>query len=419
MTSLKSVLAEPLSNGRSVPSRPGGFPVLRLTAIKNGSIDAGEHKPGDWTAQEAERWVAKAGDFLLSRGNGSLKLLGAGGLVRERPRVDVAFPDTMIRVTVDQSIVSPEYLTLVWQSPGVRRQIETNARTTAGIYKINQTHVGQVRLPLPPIGEQRQIVEIIEDHLSRLEAGVGYIDKILLRASLMRRSAWEQRFASGSKLVPIASLVQKTEAGKSVGGAAPPARPGRWGIIKVSAMTWGEFRPQENKEIPDALADERFRIRLGDLLVSRANTSELVGASVLVQVPPERLLLSDKSVRVVPRSEVLAEWLWRALSAPSTRTQMSAKATGTKDSMRNISQQALLHIMVPDPSERDQAADIQWARELDMGVTRLQDQLGAQRGRASSLRRAVLAAAFSGRLTGAASDGDLIEETAETLEGER
>ncbi len=267
--------------------------------------------------------------------------------------------------------------------------------------------------------EQRRIVEIIEDHLSRLEAGVGYIDKNLMRASLMRRAAWEQRFASGSKLVPMASLVEKTEAGKSVGGAAPAARPGRWGIIKVSAMTWGEFRPQENKEIPDVLVDERFRIRLGDLLVSRANTSELVGASVLVQVPPERLLLSDKSVRVVPRSEVLAEWLWRALSAPSTRKQMSAKATGTKDSMRNISQQALLHIMVPDPSERDQAADIQWARELDIGVTRLQDQLGAQRGRASSLRRAVLAAAFSGRLTGAASDGDLIEETAETLEGER
>ncbi len=99
--------------------------------------------------------------------------------------------------------------------------------------------------------------------------------------------------------------------------------------------------------------------------------------------------------------------------------QISAKATGTKDSMRNISQQGLLDLMVPDPSARDQAADIQWARELDMGVTRLQDQLGAQRGRASSLRRAVLAAAFSGRLTGAASDSVLIEETADTLDGER
>ena len=52
-------------------------------------------------------------------------------------------------------------------------------------------------------------------------------------------------------------------------------------------------------------------------------------------------------------------------------------------------------------------------------VGRLQEGMADASLRSRALRRAVLAAAFSGRLTSAASDSDLIEETAETLEGER
>ena len=397
---------------RSMTRGHPSVPYLRNQNVQWGRIDTSDVLTMELADEERDRFGVRPGDLLVCEGGE----IGRAAIY-EGGDAFMAFQKALHRVR-PSSTLSPLFLRYYLESAassGVLARFSTGST----IAHLPQERLRRIPVPLPPTDEQRQIVEIIEDHLSRLETGVGYIDKNLMRASLMRRSAWERRFASGSKLVPMASLVDKTEAGKSVGGAAPAARPGRWGIIKVSAMTRGEFRPQENKEVPDALADERFRIRLGDLLVSRANTSELVGASVLVQVSPERLLLSDKSVRVVPRSDVLAEWLWRALSAPSTRMQISAKATGTKDSMRNISQQGLLDLMVPDPSARDQAADIQWARELDMGVTRLEDQLGAQRGRASSLRRAVLAAAFSGRLTGTASDSDLIEETADTLEGER
>jgi type I restriction enzyme S subunit len=83
--------------------------------------------------------------------------------------------------------------------------------------------------------------------------------------------------------------------------------------------------------------------------------------------------------------------------------------------MRNISQSALLEVRVPDPATRDQEADVASLREVEAVVVRLSDELRASAQRLASLRRAVLAAAFSGRLTGSGSDDEVIEETAATM----
>ena len=71
------------------------------------------------------------------------------------------------------------------------------------------------------------------------------------------------------------------------------------------------------------------------------------------------------------------------------------------------------------PSSEAQAEAVAASTRVQEALHQLEASLTAGAARSASLRRAVLATAFSGRLTGAASDGDLIEETADTLEGER
>jgi type I restriction enzyme S subunit len=53
--------------------------------------------------------------------------------------------------------IDPGYMTLVWNSPIVRRQIESMARTTAGIYKVNQKHLESVKIPVPSLDAQRVV----------------------------------------------------------------------------------------------------------------------------------------------------------------------------------------------------------------------------------------------------------------------
>ena len=196
---VRALLGAPLVNGRSAKDKEGGFPVLRLTALQSGKIDLRESKEGDWSEKDAEPFLVKRDDVFVSRGNGSKKLVGIGGRVLHEP-MPVAFPDTMIRVRLDTSAVQPEYFLLAWNSWTVRQQIEKAARTTAGIYKINQGHIAGFMLPLPSLTEQSEIVRILDDRLEAVDTLEAEIDANLTRADTLRQSILKKAFAG--KLVP-------------------------------------------------------------------------------------------------------------------------------------------------------------------------------------------------------------------------
>lgn len=196
---LGDLLVEPLANGRSVPTANSGFPVLRLTALREGRIDLHKRKTGAWEKEDAERFLVKRGDFFISRGNGSIALVGRGGLVELQPD-DVAFPDTMIRARVDSSRIDPRFLRVVWNGPRTRRQIERAARTTAGIYKVNQKDLERVTLPVPPIEVQNEIVAANEYHTTVVDALRTAISHALVRSRHLRRAVVER--ALSGRLVP-------------------------------------------------------------------------------------------------------------------------------------------------------------------------------------------------------------------------
>ncbi|MEU8198507.1 hypothetical protein AB0C10_32475 [Microbispora amethystogenes] len=208
----------------------------------------------------------------------------------------------------------------------------------------------------------------------------------------------------------LGDLLIRIEAGKSFTCEPRPAEPDEWGVIKVSAMTWGAFREDENKAVPaHREIDPANEIKPGDILVSRANTAEYVGAPVLVGECRPQLLLSDKSLRLVPSSEVDRRWLLNVLASPDVRRAISARATGTKESMRNISQQALSEIEVLVPPQAEQHRIVSslesYLERLDSAAAILGATPDSERAfkgvlaQTVELRHALLREAFRGRLT--------------------
>jgi len=141
------------------------------------------------------------------------------------------------------------------------------------------------------------------------------------------------------------------EAGKSLKAEPRPAGPDEMGVLKLSAVTWGTFDPSENKTLPpDADVAGVPTVEQGDLLISRANTTELVGAVAIPVDSHPNLILSDKTLRLVV-DPALGErrYLYYALRSPVARQHIESRATGTSGSMRNISQETIREIPVPLP----------------------------------------------------------------------
>lgn len=197
--SVDQLLRAGLSNGRSVPDATEGFPVLRLTALKDGLIDLIERKIGAWDAKSAAPYLVEDGDILVSRGNGSKQLVGRGGLVAGKPD-PVAFPDTMIRIPILLDYLSPNWFLQLWNSPFVRGQIEKAAKTTAGIYKINQTDIRYFKVPLPPLAEQEEAAAKVDEAFQKIGELLNWCQTELARSAALRQSILKDAFAG--RLVP-------------------------------------------------------------------------------------------------------------------------------------------------------------------------------------------------------------------------
>lgn len=306
----------------------------------------------------------------------------------------------MYRFRVDEAYVLPSYLESYLRSHEAQLAIDA-MKTGISESGLNLTHArfSELRVPLAPIAEQRRIVDAIEAALSVLNAGVDYLEAARGRLRSLERGVRNGAVEGDGEWVPLGELIREIEAGKSFRTEGGAAVHGSWGVIKVSAMTYGEFRATENKALPSStVIDPSWVIQEGDVLLSRANTADYVGASVRVAHTPEKLILSDKSLRLVPAEDVDARWLQLALSSPSARRQMSAVATGVKDSMRNISQVKLRTISLPrlDPEEQVRRADLTEAGLSQ--VSKLRETIDQEIAHAGTLRRSILAAAFSGKL---------------------
>ncbi len=151
-------------------------------------------------------------------------------------------------------------------------------------------------------------------------------------------------------------LALHSEAGWSPSCESVPRRGNGWGVLKVSAVTWGKFDANENKALPVNLEPKPdFEVKPGDFLISRANTAELVARVVVVpDGAPPRLMMSDKIIRFVFSSEVSREYLSLVNGSERSREYYARVAGGTSGSMKNVSREQIRNLAVALPPLAEQ-----------------------------------------------------------------
>lgn len=379
-----------------------GFPVLRLTSIKSGRIDLDESKEGSWTEEEAKPYLVTKGDYLLSRGNGSRKLVGRGGLVGEISD-PVAFPDTMVRVRVNSEVIAPKFLRHLWDSPLIRHQIESAARTTAGIYKVNQKILEAIAFPLPPLAEQLRIVEALEGHLSRLDAAEGGVGRAAQRArSLLRRLLAEATNVNGeaSRATTLGEVSQLVKNGIFV--SRPGIEPSGVPILRIGSVRPLKLDASEIRYTKMSAEEDGLRgslLSAGDILFTRYNGNpDYVGACAVVAPGLGDLTYPDKLIRVVvDRSQVLPDYVALACSVGAARDHIRRRAKTTAGQV-GISGREIKAIPLSVPSLEEQAARVRWYREAASTVEALQGATSRSQARGRHLRSAILRRAFEGEL---------------------
>lgn len=419
---LADVLRSPLAGGRSKTSGANGrWAVLRSTALSLAGVDCRDADESVGGAGGRAPVLACEGDFLICRSAGTLDRLGLGALVGHE-FAPVALPSSMMRVQVRPEILHPEYLGHLWQSSQVREQLEA-AAGGGRMRSLTIRALQEVRLPLPPLAEQHRILDVLRERLRCLDRGGEALRRAAAGVTLLQdaaRIALAPRCDAPFESLPpgwswgqLDDVIKRIEAGRSLEYNRRPARGDEWGVIKTSALTRGAFRETENKAVrAGARIDEGHEIRVGDILLCRANSPDHVGATVQVEACRPRLLLSDKSLRLVPEQNIDGRWLAQLLATSYVRTQISQRSRGSLASMQHISQAGLRDIPIPIPPQGEQRRLGQRATAWTLKAQRLYPQVQKAQEKSEQLRRALTDAACTGRLVDPAGVGTPQQESA-------
>lgn len=217
------------------------------------------------------------------------------------------------------------------------------------------------------------------------------------------------------------SFIEKIEAGKNWNALGRPPKNGEFGVVKVSAVTWGEFLEDESKTCTEESQwNEEKRISVGDFLFSRANTIQLVGNCVIVKDVKRKLMLSDKILRFSLSERVydfFALWYTRT---SSYRKQIESVASGNQDGMRNISQNNMKMIIFPLPTLPEQHEIVRLIDDLLARERSAQQATEQALASIDLMKKSILARAFRGELgTNKASEASALELLRQVLAEDR
>jgi type I restriction enzyme S subunit len=191
-------------------------------------------------------------------------------------------------------------------------------------------------------------------------------------------------------------LILNIEAGKSPKCDPENSNDNEWGVIKMSAISWGVFNANENKALPlDVEVFEDKEIKPGDFILTRANTSELIAKSVIVQANVRsKLLLNDKTLRIRCFDSISDEYLNLYNNGSQAREHYKKVSSGTSDSMQNISRENIKLLIIPLPPLEEQKAIVLKVNALMGLCDALEHQVKQSQEHSEQLMQSVLREVF-------------------------
>ncbi|SKA83034.1 type I restriction enzyme, S subunit [Caloramator quimbayensis] len=148
--------------------------------------------------------------------------------------------------------------------------------------------------------------------------------------------------------IKLKKIIKSLDAGVSVNSEDIKSNHNSFGILKTSCIANGKFYPSENKKIIDSeLSRAKLNPQKGSILISRMNTPDLVGEVGYVDENYKNLFIPDRLWQTTYKEKVEGKWLVNLLISEKIKKQIKNIATGTSNSMKNISKDNFLLIEIP------------------------------------------------------------------------
>jgi len=151
-------------------SSNGHIKLLRITDIQNGHVDWNSVPYCAVDPKDYSTYLLKEGDILIARTGGTI---GKSYFIRDKPPVS-AFASYLIRAIPIKNEIVP-YFKCYFESPAYWGQL-IDASAGTGQPNVNAASIGRILIAIPPLAEQRRIVERVNELMPLVEEYGGLED---------------------------------------------------------------------------------------------------------------------------------------------------------------------------------------------------------------------------------------------------
>ena len=286
---------------------------------------------------------------------------------------------------------------------------------------LSEGHQADIPIVIPPLPEQHAIADFLDLETAKIDALVAKKERLVellleKRTALITRAVtrgldpnvpmkdsgveWLGEIPARWKTTPAGRVVHGIEQGWSPVAEDRPAARDEWGVIKLSAVSAGNFREAEHKTLPSGVSpDARYEIREKDFLLTRSNTPDLVGDVCVVGVVRSQLMLCDLVYRLnVMDDRVDRRFLAYWFLGRAGRHQIEVDARGSSRSMVKVSQGIIRAWTVATPPLEEQAEIVTFldreTANIDALITRVREAVVYLK----EYRTALISAAVTGKI---------------------
>jgi type I restriction enzyme S subunit len=203
----QTALGKMLDRGK--PRGHALVPYLRNVNVQWDRIDTSDLLTMELAKDEHARFAVEKGDLLVCEGGE----IGRAAIWHGRSDY-IAYQKALHRVRPSPA-VEARYLLHLFRHLSTSGQLAAHATGTT-ILHLPQQQLRRLPIPVASVEEQRRIVDILEDHFSRLDAAGEYLGAAIRRASRLRESLLAEVNNAAAQAHPSLPVGELLEHGRKV-----------------------------------------------------------------------------------------------------------------------------------------------------------------------------------------------------------
>lgn len=283
--------------------------------------------------------------------------------------------------------VIPEYLNYLLKNYGFAEEFyRWGHGIVADLWTTRWQEMKNILLPVPMIEEQQWNLGAISAQTKNVDTLIAnvqaQIDKLNdYRVSVISSFTNDTNFQH----LKLKRVINNVEQGWSP-SPAEPKDDGGWQVLTLAAVKFGRFNFENTKPFEGNI--ERCKplsINVGDFLLTRSNTKELVGQVCIVNHPVQNTIFSDLIYRLDLNTKyVTPEFMLYYFQSTQMRQQIQRDAHGSSSTMVKITHKDIDNWEIDLP---DMDKQIKIAEQLNDITRRIDDLISIKQAKIEKLEQ--------------------------------